>query len=108
MSDIERLGIEVNSRKIKWLVICSYNLHKSYISNHLDNLNKVLNRNLSQYEGFLCIGDFNSETTEFAMKNFCEIVHLKNLANVPTCYKNPIKPSCNDLFLAHAVSKILR
>ena len=101
VSDIECLGIEVNLRKVKWLVICSYNLHKSYISNHLDNLSKVLNRNLSQYERFLCIGDFNSETTEFAMKNFCEIFHLRNLANVPTCYKNPLKPSCTDLFLTN-------
>ena len=34
-TDIECLGIEVNLRKVKWLVICSYNPHKSYISNHL-------------------------------------------------------------------------
>ena len=35
------------------------------------------------------------------MKNYCEIFHLKNLANVPTCYKNPLKPSCTDLFLTN-------
>ena len=100
-SHIECLGIEVNLRKTKWLVICSYNPHKNNISNHLENLSKVLNRNLSQYERFLCIGDFNSEITEFAMKNFCDIYHLKNLVNVPTCYKNPLKPSCIDLFLTN-------
>ena len=75
--DIECLGIEVNLRKVKWLVICSYNPHKSYISNHLENLSKVLNRILSQYERFLCIGDINSEITEFAMKNFYDIYLLK-------------------------------
>ena len=32
------------------------------------------------------------------MKHFCDIYHLKNLVNVPTCYKNPLKPSCIDLF----------
>ena len=100
-SDIECLGIEVNLRKAKWLVICSYNSHKNNISNHLENLSKVLNRNLSQYERFLCIGDFNSEITEFAMKIFCDIYHLKNLVNVPTCYKNPLKSSCIDLFLTN-------
>ena len=68
-SDIECLGIEVNLRKVKWLVICSHNPHKNYISNHLESLSKLLNRNFSQYERFLCIGDFNSEITEFAMKN---------------------------------------
>ena len=100
-SDIECPGIEVNLRKVRWLVICSYNPHKNNISNHLENLSKVLNRNLSQYERFLCIGDFNSEITEFAMKKFCDIYHLKYLVNVPTCYKNPLKPPCIDLFLTN-------
>ena len=100
-SDIECLEIEVNLRKVRWLVICSYNPHKNNISNHLENLSKVLNRNLSQYERFLCIGDFNSEITEFAMKHFCDIYHLKNLVNIPTCYKNPLQPSCIDLFLTN-------
>ena len=93
-SDIECLGIEVNVRKVRWLVTCSNNPHKNNISNHLESLSKVLNRNLSQYERFLCIGDFNSEITGFAMKTFCDIYHLKNLVNVSTCYKNPLKPSC--------------
>ena len=35
------------------------------------------------------------------MKNFCDMYHLKNLVNVPTCYKNPLKPSCFDLFLTN-------
>ena len=52
-SDTECLGTEVNLQKVKWLVICSYNPHKSYISNHLENLSKVLNRSLSQCERFL-------------------------------------------------------
>ena len=60
-SDLECLGIEVNLRKVKWLVICSYNPHKNNISKHLENLSKVLNRNLSQYERFRCMGNFISE-----------------------------------------------
>ena len=60
VSDIECLGIDVNLQKVKWLVISSHNPHKSYISNHLENLSKVLNRNLLQYEIFLSVGDFNS------------------------------------------------
>ena len=35
------------------------------------------------------------------MKIFCDIYHLKNLVNVPTCYKNPLKPSCINLFLTN-------
>ena len=100
-SDIEYDGIEVNLQKVRWLVICSYNPNKNNISNHLENLSKVLNRNLSRYERFLCIGDFNSEITEFAMKIFCDIYHLKILVNVRTCYKNPLMQSCIDLFLTN-------
>ena len=37
-SDIECLGIAVNLRKVRWLVIFSYNPHKNNISNHLENL----------------------------------------------------------------------
>ena len=33
MSEIECLGTEVNSRKVKWLVTGSYNPHKNYIEN---------------------------------------------------------------------------
>ena len=77
-SDIECLGIKVNLRKVRWLVICSYNPHKNNISNHLENLSKLLNRNLSQYERFLCIGDFNSEITEFAMNVYAPL-KKKNL-----------------------------
>ena len=41
-SDIECLGIEVNLRKVRWLVICSYNPHENNISNHLENLSKFI------------------------------------------------------------------
>ena len=41
-SKIESLGIEMNLRKVKWLVIFSYNPHKNYISNHIENLIKLL------------------------------------------------------------------
>ena len=68
-SDIECPGIEVSLRKVKWLLIYLYHPHKNYISNHLEILSKVLNSNLHQYERFLCIRNFNSEITEFAMKN---------------------------------------
>ena len=56
---------------------------------------------LSQYERFLSIGDFNSEMTGLAMKNVCDIYYLKNVLNVQTCCKNPLKPSCIDFFLTN-------
>ena len=44
------------------------------------------------------MGDFNSEVSEAAMKDFCDLYHLKSLIREPTCFKNPLKPSCIDLF----------
>ena len=100
-SDTECLAIEINLRKTKWLLICSCSPHKNNISNHLMNLSKSIDRNSSRYDKYLCIGDFNSETSEIALRNFCDLYKLKNLVSEPTCFKNPDNPSCTDLFLTN-------
>ena len=56
-SDTECLAIEINLRKTKWLLICSYSPHRNNISNHLMNLSKITDRNYSRYDKYLCIGD---------------------------------------------------
>ena len=38
----ERFFVEINLRKRKWLVCCSYNPHKDKISNHLQLIRKNL------------------------------------------------------------------
>ena len=45
--------VEVNIRKKKWLPGCSYNPHKSNISNHLHHMNKNLDVYLKSYKVFL-------------------------------------------------------
>ena len=40
------------------------------------------------------------------MKNICDIYHIKNLVKVRTCYKNPLKPSCINLFLTNCSRSI--
>ena len=47
----------------------------------------------------MVIGDFNVEANNSAMSVFSDTYNLKNLIKVPTCYKNPNKPSCIDLML---------
>ena len=41
-SDIEAFFIEINLRKVKWLLSCSYNPSKSTITSHLDKLGYFL------------------------------------------------------------------
>ena len=83
------------------ILICSYNPHKNNISNHLMNLSKIIDRNSSRYDKYLYIGDFNSETCETALRNFCDLYKLKNIVRKPTCFKNPDNPSCINLFLTN-------
>ena len=48
----------------------------------------------TNYDDLFLMGDFNSEPNEKELADFCETYKLSNLVKVPTCYKNPIIPSC--------------
>ena len=74
--DAECSAIEINLRKTKWLLIWSYSLIQNNISNHLIIFSKVNDRNSSHYDKYLCLGDFNSETSERALKNLCDLYKL--------------------------------
>ena len=91
---LETMFIEINIKKIKWLISCSYNPYKANIKNHL----KAIGKNV---DNFIALGDFNAEPTEIAMSDFMEAYNFKNLTKGPTCFKNPNKPSCIDLILTN-------
>ena len=40
---IENFSFEINLKKRKWFLNCSYNPHKNQISNHLECLNRLIN-----------------------------------------------------------------
>ena len=94
--------VEINLRKRKWLVCCSYNPHKDDISNHLRLIWKKLDLYSSNYESIIIIGDFNSEINDKCMNDFWESFNLSSLLRESTCYKNPENPSCIDLFLTNS------
>ena len=54
------------------------------------------------------MGDYDAHVTETSMASFCGIYELKSLINEPTCYKNPLYPSCIDLFLNNDASSLQR
>ena len=56
---------------------------------------------MSKYDNFIILGDFNSETSENAMSEFCDTYNLKILIKEPTCFKNPVNPSSIDLILTN-------
>ena len=87
-SPSEGFSVEINLRKKKWLISCSYTPNKTWIQNHLSEISKVLDICSPKYENFLLIGDFNSEPNESHMEDFCLNYNLSNLIKEPTCFKS--------------------
>ena len=85
--------------KKKWLILGSYNPNKSQISDHLSILRQNLEHYLPSYDNVLIFGDFNVEPNEVNMIEFCSLFNLSCLIKKPTCFKNPVNPSCIDLIL---------
>ena len=96
---IEGFFIELNLKSKKWLISCSYNPHRNFISHHLNIIGKNLDLLSGNYENIFLIGDFNADMENVSLKHFCDLYNLKNLIKVPTCFKNPENPKCIDLML---------
>ena len=75
------------------VLVCTYNPNKNLISNHLKEIGKILDNYSSKYDNFILLGDFNSEPTESAVRDFCK--------DNTCCFKNPSKPSCIDLVITN-------
>ena len=102
-NNIEGIFLEINLRKTKWLLFGGYNHNKSNITNFLSNLGPILDHHMSKFDNILLLGDFNSETTELSMNEFCDTYNLQNLIKHPTCFKNVQNPSCIDVMLTNKI-----
>ena len=58
-SPTEGFYVEINVRKKKWLLCCSYNLNKNNTQFHLENMTKCLALYSPNYENLIILGDFN-------------------------------------------------
>ena len=90
----EGFNVEINLRKKKWFLCCSYNPKKSNIRAHLECLNKSLALYLLKYELNVCVEDSS-------MSEFYDTYNLKSLIREAACYKHPENPSCIDLILTN-------
>ena len=81
---VEGFYIDLNLRNDKWLLNCSYNLHKNNIGNHLKALSDLLDSRSSTYEKVLILGDFNLEADDQNMKTFSDSYSLTGYINQPT------------------------
>ena len=88
---IEAFFFELNFRKRKWLVCCSYNPNRNNIFNHLEALRKSLDLYSAHYENI-----------DPYMESFRESFRFKSLIKDPTCFKNLENPSCIDRILTNS------
>ena len=52
----------------------------------------------------MLIGRYNAQIDETNLASSCEVYELECFMNEPTSYKNPLNPSCRDLFLTNNAS----
>ena len=97
--EIEAFAIEINLRKVKWLLVCSYNPNFCNLPVHLNAIDKAIEFYSKTYDKILIAGDFNAQVSDIKLDTFCSIWNLKSLGKEPTCFKNPNNPSFIDLFL---------
>ena len=98
---IKVLHIEINVRKKKWRIGCSYDPHKTFMLAHLKEIDKNLGICSSSYEKYILLGDLNSEPKEQSLIDFCRFYNSKNIIKENTCFKKPANPSCIDLFITN-------
>ena len=60
---IEGFFVELNLRRRKRLLCCSYNPKHPQISHHLRKIDKDLDVLTSKYDNIILTGDFNAEPT---------------------------------------------
>ena len=84
-STIESFFIEWKLRKKKWLLCCSYNPHRRFISNHPIDIGKNLDLLSTNYD-IILLGDFNAGVENNFLKDLCDLYGMKSLIRVPPCY----------------------
>ena len=99
--DIEGIFIELNLRKMKWLLFGSYHPPSQNDKYYFECIGKALEVYSSTYDRLLLCGDFNAEEKEKVLKDFLDLYDLKSLNQEKTCFKSTENPSCVDLFLTN-------
>ena len=91
----------INLRSKKWLLSCSGNPILTLPNNHIQNISRGLDFYSSKYNNFIVLRDFNVETSNPTISEFCTTYNLKNLIKEPRCFKSLRSPTCIDLILTN-------
>ena len=91
--DIERLFVEINLRKTKWILFGTYHPPSQNNKVFFHHLGKAIEICSPKYEKFVLTGGFNSEEGESCLDTFLCDHNAKNIVKETTCFKNIEKPS---------------
>ena len=75
-NNFEGFPVEINLRKRKWLLSCSYNPTRKNIVNHVKNINTGLDKFSATYDNLTLLGEFNLEQEEVNMLDLLNIYNL--------------------------------
>ena len=87
-NNFEGFFAEINLRKKKWLLSCSYNPTRKNIVNHVKRISTGPDQFIATYNNLIRLGDFNVEPEEVNMLDFLNIHNLKNLVKQKNSSRN--------------------
>ena len=103
--NVERLFLEINLRKSKFLFFAGYRpdneVHGLLKSDCLEQISFALDK-YSSYDKILIAGDFNIDKEEEVLQDFLFEQNIKNIVKDKTWYESIENPSCIDLFLTNS------
>ena len=100
--EIEGMFIEIKLRRTKWLILGTFHPPNQPDDYFFKTVGKALDQYLKTFEKFLLLGDFNADDTEPVLSEFLEQYEAKNIMKNKTWFKNPVRPTCIDLFLTNS------
>ena len=103
ITSLEIVCIEVNFRKVKWMIIVVYyprpHPSRMYDNEFLSEVGRAID--FKDYQNIIVIGDVNLEADNKNLAEFKSAYNLVNLIKVPTCYKSVKKPTSIDVILTN-------
>ena len=81
-NDIEGIFIELNLRKIKWLIFGTYHPPNQTDTYYFEQVGNLLDIHCQNYDKFLLIGDFNAQETGPILSQFLYEHNAKNIVKV--------------------------
>ena len=99
-ADMQIIPVEVNLRKVKWLIVSIYRPPSQDCKYFLENLSLLIDFYSGNYDNIIIIGDFNIEPHVLKMSTFLEKHDLYNHISEKTCWK-AVNGTCIDLLLSN-------